>query len=213
VSGAGYADASARTRAHWDPTNNTLAGLVPGYLIIPVLGVLMMTSEHGSGAIRSTLAAVPRRHQVLLAKAVVFGAVVLVVDQVVTFGAFLAGQRVMGDAPNAALGDPGVVRALVLSGLFLVLMGVFGMGLGALVRRSGAAVAVYFALALVVPDLLLALPGELWRFGPITILANSVSAANVQPEFLSPAVGFAAMVVYAAAALGAGALVLTRRDV
>ena len=213
VSGAAWHDASAETRAHWDPTNNTLAGLIPGYLIIPVLGVLMMTSEHGSGAIRSTLAAVPRRHQVLLAKALVFGAVVLVVDQVVTFAAFLAGQQVMGDAPHATLGQPGVVRALVLSGAFLALMGVFGLGLGALVRRSGAAVAAYFGLALVVPDLLLVLPGNVWRFGPITILANSVSAVNVQPEFLSPALGFAAMVAYTAAALGAGAVVLSRRDV
>jgi hypothetical protein len=119
----------------------------------------------------------------------------------------------MGDAPHASLGQPGVVRALVLSGAYLVLMGVFGLGLGALIRRSGAAVAVYFGLALVVPDLLLALPGNVWRFGPITILANSVSAVNVQPEFLSPAVGFAMMVVYTAAAMAAGAMVLTRRDV
>jgi hypothetical protein len=106
-----------------------------------------------------------------------------------------------------------VVRALVLSGAFLALMGVFGLGLGALVRRSGAAVAAYFGLALVVPDLLLVLPGNVWRFGPITILGNSVSAVKVQPEFLSPAVGFGAMAVYAAAALGAGAVVLSRRDV
>lgn len=213
VAGAGWSDASAEARSHWDPTNDTLAGLIPGYMIIPVLGVLMMTSEHGSGAIRSTLAAVPRRHEVLLAKALVFGVTVFVVNQVVTFAAFLAGQQVMGDAPHATLGQPGVVRALVGSGLFLVLLGIFGMGLGALIRRSGGAVAAYFGLALVVPDLLLVVPGDLWRFGPITMLANSVSAVNVQPEFLSPAVGFGMMVAYTAAALGAGAAVLSRRDV
>jgi len=216
VSGAAWDDPSAETRANWDPTNNTLAGLIPGYLVIPVLGVLMMTSEHGTGAIRSTLAAVPRRHQVLLAKALVFGVLVLVVDLVVTFAAFLAGQQVqqvVSDAPHAALGQPGVLRALLLSGFFLPLMGVFGLGLGALVRRSGAAVAAYFGLALVVPDLLLVLPGDLWRFGPITILANSITAANVQPEFLHPSQGFTVMALYAAAALGGGSLVLSRRDV
>ena len=53
----------------------------------------MITSEHGRGSIRSTLGAVPRRDQVLLAKTLVFGMVVLVVGQVVTFVAFLAGQR------------------------------------------------------------------------------------------------------------------------
>jgi hypothetical protein len=216
LSGSAWDDPSAETRANWDPTNNTLAGLIPGYLVIPVLGVLMMTSEHGSGAIRSTLAAVPRRHQVLLAKALVFGGLVLAVDLAVTFAAFLAGQQVqqaVSDAPHAALGDPGVLRALLLSSFFLPLMGVFGLGLGALVRRSGAAVALYFGLTLVVPDLLLALPGDLWRFGPITILANSITAANVQPDFLRPSQGFTVMVGYTAAALGGGALVLARRDV
>lgn len=216
VSGAAWDDPSAETRANWDPTNNTLAGLIPGYLIIPVLGVLMMTSEYGSGAIRSTLAAVPRRHEVLLAKALVFGVVVLVVNLVVTFTAFVAGQQVqqaVSDAPHATLGQPGVLRALLLSGFFLPLMGIFGLGLGALVRRSGAAVAAYFGLALVLPDLLLALPGDLWRFGPITILANSISAAHVQPDFLHPSQGLTAMVGYTAAALAAGARVLSRRDV
>ena len=213
LSSAHYADADAESRASWDPTNNTLAGLIPGYLIIPVLGVLMITSEHGSGSIRSTLAAVPRRHQVLLAKALVFGAVVFTVAELVTFAAFLVGQQLTGDAPHASLGQPGVLRALVLSGLFLALLGVFGLGLGALVRRSGPAVAVYFGLALVAPDVLLALPGGLWRFGPITMLGNSVSAVKVQPEFLPPLVGFGAMVVYAGVALGAGTLALVRRDV
>jgi ABC-type transport system involved in multi-copper enzyme maturation permease subunit len=213
ATGAHYPDASATTRAHWDPTNNTLAGLIPGYLIIPVLGVLMITSEHGSGSIRSTLAAVPRRHEVLLAKAVVFGVVAFVVDEVVTFAAFLGGQPVMGSAPNASLGQPGVVRALVLSGAFIALLGIFGLGLGAIVRNSGAAVAIYAGLALLVPDLFLALPGNAWRFGPITILANSVSATKLMPDVLSPGTGFAAMVVYTAVALGAGCYVLAHRDV
>jgi ABC-2 type transport system permease protein len=212
VSGAGYPDASAEVRANWDPTNNVLAGLIPGYLVIPVLGVLMMTSEHNHGAIRSTFTAIPDRRMVLAAKAVVLAAVAFVVCEVVTFVTWLAGQQVMGSAPHHTLGQPGVLRVLVLSGAYLALMGLFGLGLGAVVRHSGAAIAIYSGLALVAPIVVHSLPGNLARFGPIVILANSVDAVKVQPEFLSPWVGFVVMAVYTAIALVVAAVLLDRRD-
>lgn len=212
LTSAHWAHASAASRAAWDPTNNVLAGLVPGYLVIPVLGVLMMTSEYSHGSIRSTLAAVPRRSVVLAAKAVVLSAVAFVVCELVTFAAFLISQAVTGDAPRDTLGGPGVLRALVLSGAFLTLMGLFGLALGTVIRHSGGAVAAYAATVLVVPDLLLAVPGNLWRFGPITILANSITAVRVQPEFMSPWTGFAAMACYATATLAVAFLVFARRD-
>jgi ABC-2 type transport system permease protein len=212
LTGAHWPQASAETRAHWDPTNNTLAGLIPGYLVIPVLGLLMMTSEYSSGSIRSTLAAIPRRPMVLAAKAIVFAGAALAVVETVSLIAFLAGQRVMGTAPHASLGQPGVLRALTLSGAYLVLVGLFALGLGAIIRRSGAAVAVYAGVAVVLPSLLGAFPGNLWRFGPITILANSVGAVKILPGALSPWTGFAVMAVYAVIALAVGVVLLVRRD-
>ncbi len=212
LTGARWPHASAETRADWDPTNNTLAGLIPGYLVIPVLGVLLMTSEYSSGSIRSTFAAAPRRLMVLAAKAIVFAGAALVVVEGVSFVAFLAGQRVMGTAPHASLGQPGVLRALILSGAFLILMGLFGLGLGAIIRRSGAAVAVYAGVAVVLPPLLGAFPGNLWRFGPITILANSEATVKILPGALSPWAGFAVMAIYSAVALAVGAALLVRRD-
>jgi ABC-2 type transport system permease protein len=212
VTGSRWSHLSAGTRANWDPTNNTLAGLIPGYLAIPVLGVLMMSSEYSSGSIRSTLAAVPKRPLVLGAKVIFFGAVAFVVDELVTFAAFFAGQKVMGSAPHATLGQPGVLRALVLSGAFLALMGIFGLGIGAIARRSGAAIAVYAALVLVLPMLLQAFPGNAWRFGPVIILGNSVGAVKVLPGMLSPWTGFAVMALYTAGALLTGGALLVRRD-
>ncbi len=213
VSASLWPTASAETRAHWDPTNNTLAGLIPGYLVIPVLGVLMMTSEYTSGSVRSTFAAVPRRPLVLAAKSIVFGGAVLATVEVITFVTFLAGQAVMGSAPHATIGQPGVLRALLLSGAFLVLMGLFGLGLGVIVRRSGAAVALYAAIALVAPMILSAFPGNLWRCGPIMILGNSVGAVRLLPGVLSPWVGFGVMTLYTVVSLAVGAVLLTRRDV
>jgi len=181
-------------------------------LVIPVLGVLMMTSEYTTGSIRSTLLAVPRRPLVLGAKIVVFTGTALVAVEVVTFVTFLAGQSVMGSAPHASLGQPGVLRALTLSGAFLALMGLFGLGVGTIVRRSGAAVAAYTGFVLVVPMILNAFPGSLWRFGPIIILGNSVGAVKILPGMLSPWTGFAVMAVYTAVALVVGAALLVRRD-
>ena len=212
LTGHAWPHLSAQSRANWDPTNNTLAGLIPGYLLIPMLGVLIMSSEYSSGAIRSTLAAVPKRPLVLAAKALVFAAVAFVVDEVVTFVAFFAGQKVMGTAPHATLGQPGVVRALVLSGAFLALMGLFGLGIGTIVRRSAWAIAAYAGVALVLPMILVALPGHAWRFGPLLILANSEAAVKILPGVLSPWTGFAVMALYAAVALVAGCVLLVRRD-
>jgi ABC-type transport system involved in multi-copper enzyme maturation permease subunit len=212
ISGSHWPDASVETRAHWDPTNNTLAGLIPGYLLIPVLGVLAMTSEYSSGSIRSTLAAVPRRPLVLASKIIVFAGAVLTAVEAVTFVTFLAGQAAMGSAPHATIGQPGVLRALVLSGAFLALMGLFGLGVGTIVRRSGAAVAAYAGFTIVLPMLLNAFPGNLWRFGPIVILGNSVGAVKILPGMLSPWIGFAVMTIYAIVALIVGAILLVKRD-
>jgi hypothetical protein len=64
----------------------------------------------------------------------------------------------------------------------------------------------------VLPPLLNAFPGNLWRFGPITILANSAAAVKILPGALSPWTGFTAMAAYAGVALVVGAVLLVRRD-
>lgn len=68
-----------------DLTNNALGGVVPGVLLAGTLGVLTITSECSLGTIRATLAAVPRRPLLLVAKVAVFGAITLIVGQVASF--------------------------------------------------------------------------------------------------------------------------------
>jgi hypothetical protein len=211
VSGSNWLHKSAAARAQWDPTNMSLAGLAFGALVLPVLGVLMMSSEYSTGSIRSTLAAVPQRRLVLTAKAIVIGTVALAVGEAVTFATFLAGQRAMGSAPHASLGQPGVFQAVALSGAYLALLGLFGLGLGAIVRRSAWAITAYAGTVLL-PTMLVAMPGHPARFGPLIILGNSIGVVKLQHPFLSPWAGFAVMVLYAAAALLAGGVLLVKRD-
>ena len=129
-----------------DLTNNVLAGVIPGLLLIGVLGVLVMTSEYTSGMIRATLAAAPRRPLLLAAKAAVFGAVALAVGEAASFLAFFAGGAAFRHGVAApTLSQPGVLRAVLLGGASYCLIGLLGLGLGAIIRHTAAAIAVLVA--------------------------------------------------------------------
>jgi ABC-2 type transport system permease protein len=126
-----------------DLTNNALAGVVPGLLFTGVLGVLMMTSECTSGMIRATFTAVPRRPLVLAAKAGVFGTVALAAGEAAAFISFVAGGAALRHGIAApSLSQPGVLRSVVLAGASFSLIGLLGLGLGAIIWHTAAAIAV-----------------------------------------------------------------------
>jgi ABC-2 type transport system permease protein len=209
---------SAPARAGFDPTNASLmAALTLGQLPVGVAGLLAMTDEYASGTIRTSLAAVPSRPRLLAAKAAVLALVALIAGEAVTFATFLAGQAVLrsGKAPHASLGEPGVLRAVALSGAYLALLALFGLGLGAVIRSSAGAVAAYAGIVIVLPLLLAAAPGHVARFLPGSGLTSSVAA--VIPQAASHALppgwdGLLVMAGYAAATLLAGGALFSRRD-
>jgi len=199
----------------FDSTNQSLTGLAIGSLAIGVLGVLMITGEYSSGTIRSSLAATPRRPLLLGAKVAVIGAISVVVGEILTFACFFTGRAILsGRVQVATLGQPGVLRALLLSGAFLALLGMFGLGLGVIIRNTAGAIAAYVGVIFLLPVLLQTLNGDgnPGRFAPLSILANSVAAVIPQSGQLSATTGFLFMVLYCALALGIGVAVLSRRD-
>lgn len=198
----------------FDPTAQSLNGLLVGSLAIGVLGVLAMTGEYGSGTIRSSLAAVPRRGVFMAAKVAVVGLCTLVIGEVLSFVSFFFGQAVLsGGAPTATLNQPGVLRAVALSGAFLALFAVLGLGLGAIIRHTAGAVAAFTGVTLLSALLLHGLAGNPQRFTPEFIFGNSVSAVVAQqPGDLSATIGTVLMVTYCAVALIVGTAVLDRRD-
>jgi hypothetical protein len=211
VVGAGTKNASG------DLTNNALAGVIPGMLTIGVLGVVVMTGEYSSGAIRSTLAAVPDRRLLLAAKTAVYGVSVLVLGEAGAFLAFLAGGAALpARVPPPSLGQPGVLRAVVLTGVGLCLIGLLGLGIGAIVRHTAAAIAVLVGGVFVVAQFIVAIARPVIGYVPISIVGASLSAVkpqgDAQHHILSPWSGLAMLCVYAAVVLGAGAWLLVRRD-
>src|SRR6202161_2915922 len=138
----GYAKSSASGKLSWDPTALSLDGIGIATLAIAVLGVLFISSEYSSGMIRTSLIAVPRRGRLLAAKSLVFAGVTFVVGEVTSFAAFFVGQALIsGHAPHAALGDPGVARAVVGGGLYLAALAVLSVAAGGLVRDPAAGLA------------------------------------------------------------------------
>jgi len=212
-----WAAMSAANRASFDPTNDSYAGLAIGQLAIGVLGVLAVTSEFSSGMVRATFAAVPRRPLVLAAKAAVVAAVTLAAGEILAFAAFGAGEAVLkSPAPHAALGQPGVLRAVLMAGAYPALVGLIGLGLGALIRHTAGAISAVAGMLFVLP--LILVPLGTWlqnaagQFMPMLIAENSLTAVKPVAHSLPPGAGFVVLCAYAIAALVAGGWALARRD-
>lgn len=157
--GRGFPRLTPDEQATFDPTLVSLRAYFPVQWLFGVLGVLLMTVEYSTGTIRTSLAAVPRRGRLLAAKALVYGLVTVLLGQLVAFGAFTVGQPMLAaqNAPTAAIGDPGVLRAVVGAGLYLAVIGLLGVALGTLVRSTVGGFSILVALPLL-PTILPLLP-------------------------------------------------------
>jgi ABC-2 type transport system permease protein len=218
----GVAVGHGTKNASGDLTNNALAGMVPGLLLAGVLGVLMMTSEYSSGTIRATLAAIPGRPLLLAAKAAVFGAVTLAAGEVAAFVSFFASAATLPPGIAApALGQPGVLRAVLLSGTSFCLIGLLGLGLGVIIRHSPAAIGVLVGGVYVLAQVIGVVAHGVRAYMPILIVGNSISTtkpiscggAAWQCQQPLPAwTGLGVLCLYAAVALAVGGWLLSRRD-
>jgi ABC-2 type transport system permease protein len=212
-----WATMSPANRASFDPTNNSFAGLAIGQLALGVLGALVITTEFSSGMIRATLAAVPRRPLLLAAKAGVLGGVTLVAGEVLAFASFALGEAVLrSPAPHASLGQPGVLRAVLMAGAYPALIALIGLGLGAVIRHTAGAISavvgVLFVLPLILVPLGTSLQNSVGKFLPMIIAENSITAVKPGVDNLPAGVGFGLLCLYTMVALAAGGWLLTRRD-
>lgn len=216
VTAARWDRMSLAQRLSIDPTMRSLNGLVLAQLLIGVLGALVITSEYATGMIRSTLAAVPRRRQVLFAKVLTLVVPVFVVGTLAAFVAFTAGQAILASKGiGVSLGAPNVWRAIVGAGIVLTLEAVLALGIGALVRHTAGAIASYVGILLVVPLLLSALPDpwgrDITEYFPFTA-GQALRSVVSRPDLLPPWSGFAVLCGWAVVAVGLAAWSITRRD-
>ncbi len=206
----------ATERLRFDPTSFSLSGLFLAQLAVGVLGVLVISSEYATGQIRATLSATPQRLTVLAAKATTFTVVVLATGLVASFAAFFTGQAIFASKGLAiSLAEPGVLRAVVGGALYLAGVGLLGVGVGAIVRRTAGAVASLVTLLFILPLVMGFLPSSIQEaIGKYFPAQAGMAIFNVvsDPRALSPWVGYGVLLTYGAVSLAIGGFLLVRRD-
>jgi hypothetical protein len=202
------------TRAAFDPLSLSLTGMYVTQLVFGMLGVLAIGSEYASGQIRTTFTAVPHRLRVLGAKAAAVGATAFAVGGLTAAAAFAVAQRILAERNlDAAFTDPGVPRGLLGAGLFMCVIALIGLGLGAIIRHSAGAVAGLFSLVFIAPLAASALPAP-WdtRIEPYLISELGQQMSALRPADLTPGTASVAAVGYAVVTLAVAGLLIARRD-
>jgi hypothetical protein len=200
-----------------DPTGAILgAGVGLGQLAICVLGVIVISSEYSTGAIRASLLAVPRRIPMLAAKSVVFAALVLVVGELTAFASFFIGATLLHSHVPVSLSDPGVARAVYGTGLYLTVLGLFALSIGGLVRHTAGAITGVIAFVLVIAPLVDLIPGTVAKhihaYLPSNAGALIIQTSQQSGDLLSPWQGFGVFCLWVAVLLTACGYLLVRRD-
>ncbi|MEV0660676.1 ABC transporter permease [Actinomadura luteofluorescens] len=206
-------------RAQWtaDPTNAILgSGMFLSQLAICVLGAMVITTEHSTGMIRASLLAVPRRTPMLAAKALVFALVALVLGVVVSFVSFFLGSAILHAKAAVGIGDPGAARAVVGGGLYLAMLGLFALAIGAIVRHTAAAITGVIAFVLVLSPLAQLVPGSIGdhvhAYLPAEAGALIMKSRQGQDDLLTPWQGYGVFAAWTAVLLLIALVLLKRRD-
>jgi ABC-2 type transport system permease protein len=205
-----------RERANFNALRASLVGINFAQLAVGVLGVLVITAEYSTGMIRATLSAVPKRLPVLWAKTFVFAGVALLLSLPAVFIVFFAGQAILsGQHINISISHPGVVRSLIGASLYLMVMGVFGLGLGAILRSTAGGISALAAIVFVLPPIIGLFPASFANSVNPYLPSNAGGALwtiKPDPNTLAPWAGFAVFCGWAIASIVIAAVLLRRRD-
>lgn len=196
------------------------SGYIFGQLLIASLAVVLIASEWGTGMIRSTMVAVPKRIPALLAKNLVIAVVAFVLGAGAALVSYFIAQPILAaEDLEFALSDEGVWRSILNTGTYLALIAVISMAIGTLLRNTAGGVVTAIGLFFVVPVIVVNLIQGLadWipdaaRFLP-TNAGDMMLALSTTEEQLTPLEGGLVMAAWAVVLLLASLLVTKRRDV
>jgi len=215
----------ARVTCPVDPVKLSLTGVQLGQAVVAILAVLVIGNEYSTGLIRLTLAAMPRRTQVLGAKAAIVMILVLITAAVAVAGSVLAGHLILpGHGFTAARGFlvPSLsggpsLRAATGAVLYLGLIALLALGIAAILRDNAAAIGVVLGVLYLTPIIAAFVSNPVWhkrieRYAPVNAGQAIFSTSGVKHLPISPWAGLGVLAIWAAIALLAGGLVLRLRD-
>ncbi|HEY1179818.1 MAG TPA: ABC transporter permease [Phytomonospora sp.] len=193
-----------------------LAGPVAQFCLA-ALAALAMTSEYATGMVRTSLTAVPARGRMLAAKALVVVAVTAVIGLAVNLASYFLGAAITGDRPAPiraweSFGD--ALPTILASSASMVVMGLLGLGLGAILRATAGALVTITGIMFVAPIVAQFLPSELGAkvFASLPMsLPGQIAGTTPDPVYTQWGAG-AVLALYAVLSLVAGWVLLKRRD-
>lgn len=145
-----------------------IAGIQLGILVLGALAVLLISSEFGTGMIRSTFTAVPQRLPAFFAKAIVLVVVSYVVTLIAAFITFLVSIPILGSfGIDMSLSMEGVLYSILMGGVYVAGVSLIGLSLGALIRSSAGGIIVLVALFFlleIATSLLSLIPGDFLKY-------------------------------------------------
>ena len=208
-----------------------LMGVAFAEIAVVVLGASLITAEFGSGMIRTTLTATQGRLRVLLAKALVLSVVVFPVALATSALGFVVAQSLLrgnGYAPPAypevSLTDPSAARAVLGTALLLNAYALLALGIGTVLRHSGATIAtgvgVLFLPLLFIGTFPESFARRIEQFTPLAGMAIQSTGDRMLMAFdgrsgmpIGPWQGLGVAFAWAIAALALGFAALRYRDV
>ena len=164
--------------------NAVFANAAGGYLFAIIMGILIMTNEYRHGTAVGTFLVTPKRSTVLTAKLIAASFAGLIV-QVFSFifavtSGFIALKFFEPHAPVPMELLWKVFRASVISGLVL---GIVGVGLGALVKNQIAAVTGAVIWTLIVEGLVVAFVESIGKYLPAGAITGLVDVDFGENDF------------------------------
>ncbi|MFJ6572975.1 ABC transporter permease [Streptomyces sp. NPDC091292] len=206
---------SIEGQATFDPTFVSFAGMSLGQLAMIVFGVLVVSNEYSTGMIRTSLAAVPQRMNFLFSKVAVATVLAFVVGMITSFLTFFLGQAMLG-AHKTAIGDPGVLRAVIGGGLYMTLIAMFSMGVAAMLRSPMLSLGILMPFFFLISNILanVSATKKVAQYLPDQAgrrIMQVVTPLNNDTPY-GPWGGLGIMVLWVVAALIGGFVLLQRRD-
>lgn len=201
------------------PLSTVLTGSMFAVLLIGVLGSLAGAREYSSRMIVATVAAVPRRWQIVVAKTVALAFVVVPTALVAVIGAYSAGMGILSanGAATVSLSDDGVLTSLLGMAGYITAIALLGLGLGILLRNVAGTIGVVVGGIMILPNIAGALLPDSWdtvlRFLPSSAASAFTEVAAAGSSTLSAGAGVAVLGAWVVAALVAAMATMHRRDV
>ena len=212
----GNADWLASDDADESPGSFITWGMMIAQVCAVVVGTLCVTSEYGSGMIRTSFAAVPRRGAVLVAKAVVVAGVLFTIGTATALLGYLGGNYFLDREGVGMALEGDVARSMYGSGLCLAALGLLSLAVGFLVRHTAAAISIVLATVFVIGTMVMLIPGELGEWITKLMPGNAASAlvapVAFNPDLLDAWTGFAVLLAEVGVVAGLAWYLLARRD-